>query len=347
VIRSPATETRIALSDRAGWEEALLGVPHAFGHTWESCEAMHLTTGWSTFLYCCEIGTVRVVCPLAERPVGDLADIVTPYGFSGFAGTSECPQFPEIWSGFVKRQRYVCGYLSLHPLLTRPTYFQPGEAHVHASVFIVDLGGSADVRFRRLDRNRRRELQRFAAGRTRIVEGGDDLARFFVAGFKPFMESKGANATYRLTSDSLAHLCEADNTLLLGIVAEEGDIQAASLFGYTRYGGESLFTVSIPGGHRYTTSLIWSGMERLAERGVPTLNLGGGITHGDGVAAYKTRFRPRELPLVALRQVYRPGEFAGLCRTAGVDTEAGDYFPPYRAPGGALLDGVRASVGGG
>ena len=35
----------IPLENRLEWQMALTGIPHAFGHTWESCHAMHLTTG--------------------------------------------------------------------------------------------------------------------------------------------------------------------------------------------------------------------------------------------------------------------------------------------------------------
>jgi hypothetical protein len=38
------------------------------------------------------------------------------------------------------------------------------------------------------------------------------------------------------------------------------------------------------------------------------------------------------LPMRALKQVYRPHEYAELCRDADVSGDAADYFPAYRSP---------------
>src|SRR6185503_9155258 len=94
--------TLIPLEDRAAWDAALADVPHAFAHTWDNCSAMAASSGHSTFLYSYRAGGGRVVCPLAERPIGREADVVTPYGFSGFAGTGECPGLAAEWHDFAE-----------------------------------------------------------------------------------------------------------------------------------------------------------------------------------------------------------------------------------------------------
>src|SRR5690349_14970721 len=100
----------IPLESRGAWNDALQGIRHAFAHTWENCQAMRLTTGHPTYLYCFENAGVRIVCPIAERRFGGYPDIVTPYGFSGFVGTADDPEFPRYWRNFAASRAYVAGY---------------------------------------------------------------------------------------------------------------------------------------------------------------------------------------------------------------------------------------------
>ena len=110
------------------WNDALCGIPHAFAHTWESCYAMRLTTGYPTYLYCFENASVRIVCPIAERRSDEGIDIVTPYGFSGFAGTADCTDFPRYWREFVRERGYIAGYISLNPALENRSYYDREES---------------------------------------------------------------------------------------------------------------------------------------------------------------------------------------------------------------------------
>ena len=78
----------ISIGDQNAWERALVGVRHAFAHTWANCHAMSLTSGDATYLCRFGSGDSHVVCPIAERRYGDYVDIYTPYGFSGFTGAT-------------------------------------------------------------------------------------------------------------------------------------------------------------------------------------------------------------------------------------------------------------------
>ncbi len=57
----------IPLSSPELWKEALQDIPHAFGHTWENCYAMHLSTELPTYLYQFKHGDAKVICPISER----------------------------------------------------------------------------------------------------------------------------------------------------------------------------------------------------------------------------------------------------------------------------------------
>ena len=149
----------IPLESPDEWKDVLKDVKHAFAHTWESCYAMHLTTGFKTYLYCFETENVRILCPISERRLDGYTDIVTPYGFSGFTGNGDCPEFPGYWKEFVKRRAYICGYIALHPIFENSTYFDPDEAYQLNSLYFLDLTLSLDELFANLDRNRKRQLE--------------------------------------------------------------------------------------------------------------------------------------------------------------------------------------------
>ncbi len=95
-------EKLIPLTDRLEWNRALDNIPHTFAHTWESSNAMYLTHGNDTFLYTYTNDHVRIACPICERKFNGYTDIVTPFGFPGFVGTSPCPEFKNHWKSFTK-----------------------------------------------------------------------------------------------------------------------------------------------------------------------------------------------------------------------------------------------------
>src|SRR3712207_9471200 len=64
-----------------------------------------------------------------------------------------------------------------------------------------------------------------------------------------------------------------------------------------------------------------------SERGL-SLNLGGGVTPGDGLEEFKRGFANAELPFVAHEVVCEPREYERL--SAGAASSAA-FFPAYRA----------------
>jgi hypothetical protein len=76
--------------------------------------------------------------------------------------------------------------------------------------------------------------------------------------------------------------------------------------------------------------LIWAAVRELKRLGVPTLNLGGGVSEGDSLAEFKRRFGAKQVPLRHVKQVYRPGRYRQLSQRVGADPAAQGYFPAYR-----------------
>ena len=318
------------ISVRAGsaWTEALRDLPHAFHHTWEYAHAMHLTTGYPTFLYHLRDGSKRLVCPLVERSFGGHVDIATPSGLSGFAGTIDWARAAPYWAEFARERSYVSGYIGLHPL------FEPSGvaelAEPHNTIYVLDLNVGSDELIRRMDANRRRQLRGWDERADGFVSDRDAIGHFMAENYGPFMRRVGAREPY-LSTRAVHFLCDCACSIAIATRSTRG-LDAAALFGWTPHGGEFLINVATVDGRRKATDLIWYGAKALMSKNIACLNLGGGAREGDAIALAKQRYRPRRLPLRALRQVYRPDLYTELCNEAGVSrTGTAGYFPAYRA----------------
>ncbi len=324
-------ETCISLDNRDAWRSALYGVPHAYGHTWESCQAMARTTGYRTFLYVFEDGVDRAVCTFAERPFGVYTDVVTPYGFSGFVSRGHCCDAARRWREFATGRGYVCGYIGLNPFLYDPTLCEPDELFEYNCVYGIDLRMELEELVARMAKVRRRQV-RNAERMNCYVFDRKRLTEFLLEHYRTFYRDRGASAVYDFKPETLVAIAECADSYLVG-TESDGTVNAVMLFAYTRYIGEYFLNVSVAEGQRNSVALLWQGMKELKSRGVAWLNLGGGIRPGDGVAEFKERFGGTVLPLRSLKQVYNRARYEALCVGASVDpADRAGYFPPYRRP---------------
>jgi hypothetical protein len=327
-----AKHKSISLDAPTEWTAALKSVRHAFAHTWENCFAMHLTTGFNTYLYCFEAENFRVVCPLAERTFQGYTDIVTPYGFSGFVADGDCSGFRQYFAEFVKEQGYVCGYIGLNPILEDNTCFAQDEAFPYNSTYVLDLTLDHDELYANLSTNRKRQLKDWKKNYSRAIVERGKLIDFLLTNYSKFFCAKRAASVYRFSKDTLSFLLNLRNVFLVGAQGAEG-VEAVSVFAYTPYVGDFLINVSLPHGRHHSATLLWYGLNHLKALQVPLFNLGGGISENDGVAKFKQRFGGKRLALRCLKQVYQPEVYIELCRRANADhTNMVGYFPAYRNP---------------
>jgi len=325
-----ARQKCIPLDSPAEWRAALQGIKHAFAHTWENCYAMHLTTRFTTYLYCFEAGNVRIVCPIAERQFEGHIDIVTPYGFSGFVGNGHCPQFSLHWNQFVEERGYVCGYVALNPIFAADSYFDSKEIYQSNILYFLDLTLGIDKLFSNLHKNRKRKLKDF--DKTSFVMDRDALVNFFLERYPEFLRKVQAPPASYFTSETLTSLCSLHNVVIVG-AGTVNKIESVYIFGHTPYAGDCLFNVAAPEGRHYATLLLWWGVNYLKSIGVPLLNLGGGVREEDSIARSKEFFRPIKVPFRALKQVYNQEIYEKLCLQRGRDpTDKTGYFPAYQSP---------------
>jgi hypothetical protein len=320
----------IALAERDRWLEALRDVPHGPAHTWGICRAAALTSGLATFLFVFEDGDGRAVCPVSERDFGGRTDVVTPYGFGGFAGTVPRERLAEGWAAFARSRGWVCGYLGLNPVFHDGGGFAPGEVHVHNRLYVMDLRGTDAELWARLSQNRRRQLRDWASVERGLVHDRGALTAFLLAEYPAFFARRGVGPASDFSAQTMAAFAGLDDVWMVG-AAPGGDVESVAVFAHTPHAADYLFGVSVPGAEHHSAHLIWAGAQRLRRLGVPSLNLGGGVREGDRLAEFKRRFGAAQLPLRSLRQVYDAEAYAELCRRAGVSPDRGGWFPPYRA----------------
>ena len=320
----------IPLEEPERWNAALQGIPHGFGHTWDSCHAFWLTTELPTYLYLAECPSGRVVCPLIERRFLGEPDVATPFGFSGFAGRGHCAGFDGQWRAFAARQGWVCAYVGQNPVL-RPDGFWAEDAFEPAQnlywLRIDDLDGL----HRRLSRLRRRQLRRWRVPGW-LCTDRDLLLRFVLESADGFFQRVGAASNYFFSEATWQALSASDRVELLGALRDER-LVAVTVFGWADGIADALFNISLPEGRDAATALLIEGAERLSARGISLLNIGGGARAGDRVEQAKQLFGASSGPLLHLKQIFAPTRFEQLCAAAGTQASgANAFFPPYHAP---------------
>jgi hypothetical protein len=322
----------IGLEERERWRSALAGMPHGFGHTWESCHAFSLTTGLPTYLYLAECPEGRVVCPLMERRINGTVDVATPFGFSGFAGRGRIPNFAEQWQAFASREGWVCAYIGQNPLFRLEGLFADEAFEPAQNLYWLTID-DLDALHRGLSRLRRRQLRRWRVPGW-LCTDRDALLRFALESAAGFFEGVGAAPSYFLSDATWQALAASDQVELIGALRDDR-LVAVTLFGWAGGVADALFNISLPEGRDAATALLVEGAERLRKRDVSLLNIGGGVRAGDDIERAKQLFGARARPLLRLKQVFAPARFRQLCDAAGADADASGpttFFPPYHAP---------------
>jgi hypothetical protein len=292
-------------------------------------------------LYACEdIGTgARAVCPFAERNWRGYVDIFTPVGFSGFARRGEITaQMRAAWADFVARRGYVCGYFALHPQLADQSLNHSLSSR--NDLYVLDLTRGAQAVLANCDRSVKRAVRDWRQCGQELSTDRDELTRFVVANHAHFMRERQAAVGALWPAATLELMCRSENMMIAGVRDNSG-VCAVHTFGLSPTGAECHLNIWVRGGRQFTTALLWWGIERLSEAGVPWLNMGGGVRAGDAIASSKEKFRPLRVPFVAAREIYRQHLYVQLCQEAGqCAPDSYGYFPAYRSeasfsPGGS------------
>ena len=319
----------ISLEQPEDWRRALVDVPHSYWQTWDACAAFANGHGLKAYLFSIADSEVRAVCSFAERSRQGAKDIFTPIGFGGFSGRGSSVRLREKWSAFVKDRGYVCGYFALHPEVG---WHEAHEGLSHANdLYVLDLKPGLSIVRDSVDRSVGRALRDWDRQDRSYVTDRDVLTRFILDNYRDFMARKQASPRTIWPQETLTAMCADPKVLMVGIEDEHG-ICAAHSFAHSDFGAECHVSVWVREGRQLTTSLLWWGIEQVSFRGLPWLQMGGGLRPGDSIAKAKEKFRARAKPFLVAKEIYLPEKYESLCIDAGVDPHVTEgFFPAYYA----------------
>ncbi len=286
--------------------------------------AQFLAAEGTTHTLCLRDGGARAALPLLVRPIpgSGRVDAISPYSYPGASsegGPLDAAALDLGASGLVSI--FVRDRLGDPPTFTRPT-----ERSV---VLLADPELPPKSRMSDRQQIRKNEARGYAVGRIAGASASGAEIDGFHAVYTETMAAVGAAERYFFDRDYFATLLRFPRSWLVTVSGPEGDVAAAALTaisdGFLHY-----YLSGSADAHRRrapSKNLIVACAEHAAELGLP-LNLGGGVTPGDGLEQFKRGFANRELPFRTHELICDRPAYAELSR--GRDDDG--FFPLYRAP---------------
>ncbi len=273
------------------------------------------------------------MCPLLERGGPGARDVVTPYGFSGFAARGVGLDLLAAWRRQAQAQGWVCGYLGLHPLLDTRDY--PADEVSSAScVYALNLeSAEADLAAGFSHNLRAARLAQWEKSGAQLTDEASACRRFFRAHYPEFMRRVKASAAYDFSGETLdallAHSRRVHRRRRGGARPRSRSLSsatrgtAANTSSMFRLSRPSSFGATVVGRHEGTQAARRPHLEsRRRDPARQTVWMNS-----------RARFGGARRPLRALKQVYDALSYRRGCENVGVDahTRIG-YFPAYRSP---------------
>jgi len=268
-----------------------------------------------------------MLVPFLERTWHGTTDIATIMGMSG--GSIHPPAAAPLlsWRGYARSRGWVAGYLHFSTAVEVAQCLEADEPTVANTVYHLDLHQS-DVLTRASPTVREKIRSADRAG-AQISEDPQELLHHLQTLYPVTMQRLGARPHYFLPAATFERWVLNPGTLLLG--ARIGnEVEAVSLFRWAGQHAEYELNASTLRGRPLAAWLVAKGIEKLRALGVQTLNMGGGVRDGDGVAMFKQRFNGSPRKVISIGQIYNRDLYDRLCLEAG-NPDPSRWFPPYRA----------------
>jgi hypothetical protein len=262
--------------------------------------------------------------PLIVREVdgSELRDAISPYGYPGatIEGDGPAPDADEVdWAP-----------TELVSLFVRDRLGDPAFAHPspRSSIYLHDPGRERGIRARLAEQVRAAER---SGWRVETIAGpnADDAAlAAFEAAYEQTMRRTEAADRYFFGTDYYRAALDFPDSRLLLAKGPHDEPGAAAIVarsdGFLHYflGGTTDAALE----QSPFKTVVVAMLDLSDELGLP-LNLGGGVTAGDGLERFKRGFANGELPFNTHEVVCDPDEYDRL----GGGTDAGGFFPAYRA----------------
>ena len=272
-----------------------------------------------------ELGERRSAIPVVVRQIEErpgALDASSPYSYPGAEVTGEPIDPADVdWS--------AAGLVSvfIRDRLGEPTAL---AGAVDRSVVLVS-DPELPRKSRMSDRQqiRKNEAAGYEIERTPGPDSSADQRAAFHSIYLETMDHVAASERYRFEPAYFDLLFDCPRTDLFLVTGPDGDIAAAAITaisdGFLHY-----YLSGTAHEHRKrapSKNLIVAVTDYAEERGLP-MNLGGGLSPGDGLEEFKRGFANRELPFRTHSIICDPAAYAELSEGR---TDEG-FFPLYRAP---------------
>jgi hypothetical protein len=261
--------------------------------------------------------------PLIVREIegGERLDAVSPYGYPGatVAGSGPVPAAGDVdWAAtelisVFGRERLAGD----HWLAGAPE---------RSRVLLHNPGAERRVRPRLAEQVRANEREGWTAEALAGPGSSADDREAFAAAYEQTMRRAGAADRYFFARDYFDAALSFERSWLL-VARRSGEVGAAaiaatsdSLLHYYLGGTADPARDASP-----FKNVVVAMLDLADELGLP-LNLGGGVTPGDGLEEFKRGFANSDLPFHAQEVVCDPAGYGALSG----DRDAGGYFPAYR-----------------
>lgn len=286
--------------------------------------------------------------PFATPSGDELFDASTPPYSGPLAAAPPDPEtaaaFSEALAGWCADAGIVTEFDHLHPWNARTELLDRRELELDREIVYVDLTQDEDRLWRESFTHACRKNVKRARRegvRVRAAESTAD-ARELHRIYELTMDRQGALESYRLPPEYFASFLELlpDNSRIL-LAEHEGRVVAATLYlhdeadVYSYLGGADHAAQRV----RPTNAVVFEIIRWARGQGRQRLVLGGGYGPDDGILRFKASFSPLRAQFHVGKRVRLPDAYAELCSAwrghAGIEGEASDFFPPYRAAAGA------------
>jgi hypothetical protein len=270
-------------------------------------------------------GEVELHLPVIVRPIpsSERCDAISPYGYPGAAESPEPPPDPGgiDWSETGLVSAFIRDRVGDRPSLAGAT--------LRSRVHVAD--GPRGIRKRLREQIRRNQRRGWGV---EVSPGGEvpDRARAaFERAYAETMTRTEAAERYFFPSEYFERLLDSDRSwLLVAARGEEAEALAGAIAvasdGYLHYflGGTADRALADSPMKNLFAAMIELG----GERGLP-VSLGGGVSPGDSLDAFKRGFTNAQAPWHTHELVCDPAAYEELAAAAGTVPEG--YFPAYRA----------------
>lgn len=321
----------VGTSDKKTWDAVTDSFSCTYYHSWKYCNALEVSSSSAVFLIFgleCETDNIVSVATFSTRLFNELTiDMYTPYGYGGVISDHLNPVLFEIeFVQFLKAQRFTTFYLQQHPLHEGVKLFKKFRKSRN-SVFIWDISLDTKTLWSNLSKGHKYEIKR-----SQKLEGFEitsDVDGTFDRFFELYIENLKrveASEVYYFSREFLFELaCHSETVYLASRI--DGKVEAVTLFLNNQQSSEYFISATSNAGRNHTRILIWRTMELLKEKGIKSLNLGGGVIKGDSLAEFKSRFGANERDLEVLQIILDSENYNKQIEQHNCSEK--EFFPAY------------------